>query len=187
MKATYLAIIRRMDNYSSMCNSMLKTFPAQQIIDEILKHLVTVDSKNKDLLDLTLDPVIQLCNRYKAGTRGYVKRSVVDLINRYLRVEAMFQSGHYDKIVSKMWSEHKDNIWFVVETLFANTQYRHRNIVMTTLLASLWDRKEGKQVVKDMKDKLRELTNTLVRYVCGVNFHMDYFRLDVGRFKRFGH
>ena len=90
MKA-YLAIIRRMDNYSSMCNSMLKTFPAQQIIDEILKHLVTVDSKNKDLLDLTLDPVIQLCNRYKAGTRGYVKRSVVDLINRYLRVEAMFQ------------------------------------------------------------------------------------------------
>ena len=69
-----------------------------------------------------------------------------------------------------MWSEHKDNIWFVVETLFANTQYRHRNIVMTTLLASLWDRKEGKQVVKDMKDKLRELTNTLVRYVCA-NFH----------------
>ena len=87
----YLAIIRRMDNYSSMCNSMLKTFPAQQIIDEILKHLATVDSKDKDLLDLTLDPVIQLCNRYKAGTRGYVKRSVVDLINRYLRVEAMFQ------------------------------------------------------------------------------------------------
>ena len=83
---------------------------------------------------------------------------------------AIFQSGHYDKIVSKMWSEHKDNIWFVVETLFANTQYRHRNIVMTTLLASLWDRKEGKQVVKDMKDKLRELTNTLVRYVCA-NFH----------------
>ena len=84
-----------------------------------------------------------------------------------------------------MWSEHKDNIWFVVETLFANTQYRHRNIVMTTLLASLWDRKEGKQVVKDMKDKLRELTNTLVRYV-SANFRRFNVSVTILTFWSFG-
>ena len=52
-------------------------------------------------------------------------------------------------------------IGFVVDTLFAHTQYRFRNIVMTTLLDKLWTKEP--RLAKDLKDKLREMTNTLVR------------------------
>ena len=109
----------------------------------------------------TLEPIIELCGRYKAGIRGHVKQSVVNIINKYLEVEKMFQVGHYDKIVSKMWSEHKENIWHVVGTLFAQTQYRFRNLVMTSLLDALWA--SDKRLAKDLKHKLREMTSTLVR------------------------
>ena len=154
-------IMRLMDNYEKSCSSIFVQFPAQKIEEEVLHHLAGVPAKDKELVESTLEPIIELCGRYKAGTRGHVKQSVVNIINKYLEVEKMFQVGHYDKIVSKMWSEHKENIWHVVGTLFAQTQYRFRNMVMTSLLDTLWA--SDKRLAKDLKHKLREMTSTLVR------------------------
>ena len=154
-------IMRLMDNYEKSFSSIFVQFPGQKITEEVLNHLAGVPAKDKELVELTLEPIIELCGRYKAGIRGHVKQSVVNIINKYLEVEKMFQVGHYDKIVSKMWSEHKENIWHVVGTLFAQTQYRFRNIVMTSLLDTLWA--SDKRLAKDLKHKLREMTSTLVR------------------------
>ena len=58
-------------------------------------------------MEIPLEPIMELCGRYKNGIRGHVKRSVVNIINKYLEVEKLFQVGHYDKIVSKMLLENK--------------------------------------------------------------------------------
>ena len=154
-------VIKLLAAYEQNITSVLAQFPSQKITAEILGHLATVNAKEKEMVELTLEPIMEVCSRYKAGVRGQMKRAVVHLINKYLSVEKMFQVGHYDKIVSTMWANHKDNIWFVVDTLFAHIQYRFRNIVITTLLDKLWTKEP--RLTKDLKPTLRDLTNSLVK------------------------
>merc|ERR1712020_424749 len=128
------SIIKSLAAYEQNITSVLAQFPSQKINADIMAYLSTVTIKEKDLVELTLQPIMELCSRYKSGVRGQMKTAVVHLINKYLEVEKLFQVGHYDKVVSTLWSTHKDDIWYVVDTVFAHTQYRFRNIVITTLL-----------------------------------------------------
>jgi hypothetical protein len=155
------SIIKSLATYEQNITSVLAQFPAQKINADILGYLSTVNVEVKDLVELTLQPIMDLCSRYKAGVRGQMKTAVMHLVNKYLEVEKLFQVGHYDKVVSTLWSTHKDDIWYVVDTVFAHTQYRFRNMVITTLLDKLWEKEP--RLTKDLKPILRKLTNTLVR------------------------
>ena len=37
--------------------------------------------------------------------------------------------GHYDKVISTLQAQYKDNIAHVVDVVFAHTQYRFHNLV----------------------------------------------------------
>ena len=45
-------------------------------------YLACVDPKDKDMVELTLQPLIELCSRYKNGVKGQMISAVSALINR---------------------------------------------------------------------------------------------------------
>ena len=63
-----------------------------------------------------------------------------------------FQVGHYDKVVTTMRTLNKDNVQKVVDTVFAHTQVRLRNILITLLLDNLWTQEP--RMTKDIKQTL---------------------------------
>jgi acetyl-CoA carboxylase/biotin carboxylase 1 len=80
------------------------------------------------------------------------------MIGRYVDVEKQFQIGNYDKIISTMTSLHgKDNIQKVVDIVFAHTQIKLRNILITALLDLTWS--EEPKMTKDIKSSLVDLAN----------------------------
>ena len=111
-------------NYEQNLTSILAQFPAQQITAHLLAYLSNLHPREKDMADLTLEPLMDLCTRYKSGIRGQMKKAVCELIEQYLSVEKLFQTGHYDKVISTLQAQFKDNIGHVVDIVFAHTQYR---------------------------------------------------------------
>jgi hypothetical protein len=70
---------------------VLIQFPAQRITALLLAYLSNLHPREKDMADLTLEPIMDLCTRYKSGIRGQMKKAVCELIEQYLSVEKLFQ------------------------------------------------------------------------------------------------
>ncbi len=115
-------ILRALSNYEQNITSVLAQFPAQRITTELLGYLSGVGQKEKDLAELTLQPLMELCSVYKNGVRGQLRKAVCELLETYLEVERLFQVGHYDKVVSTMCQKHKGDTDLVVAQVFAHTK-----------------------------------------------------------------
>ena len=150
-------IVRALSNYEQNLTSVLAQFPAQKINNAILDYLSRIDSRERDIVELTLEPLLELCARYRGGVRGHMKMAVCDMIKRYTDVERQFQIGHYDKVVTTMRALNKDNVQKVVDTVFAHTQVRMRNVLINLLLDSLWGQEP--KLTKDIKASLLDLAN----------------------------
>ena len=48
----------------------------------------------------------------------------VSTVDRDFELLILFQTGHYDKVISTLQAQFKDNIGNVVDIVFAHTQYR---------------------------------------------------------------
>ena len=103
-------IVRSLSNYEQNLTSVLAQFPAQKISNAILDYLSRIDARERDIVELTLEPILELCSRYRGGVRGHMKMAVCDMIKRYTEVEKQFQIGHYDKVVTTMRTLNKDNV-----------------------------------------------------------------------------
>jgi len=150
-------IQRALSNYEQNLTSVLSQFPAQKINNAILDYLSKIDPRERDIVELTLEPIVELCSRYRGGARGHMKMAIVQMIRRYTDVEKQFQIGHYDKVVTTMRALNKDNVQKVVDTVFAHTQVRLRNILINILLDNLWSQEP--KLTKDIKSSLLELAN----------------------------
>ena len=89
------AIAKLLSNYEQNQTSILAQFPAQQITAHLLAYLSNLHPREKDMADLTLEPIMDLCTRYKSGIRGQTKKAVCELIEQYLSVEKLFQVINY--------------------------------------------------------------------------------------------
>lgn len=154
------AIVKLLSTYEHNITSVLAQFPAQKITAELMGFLATVDTKEKDMVELTIQPIVEVCNRYKHGVKGQITSGVSALLDRYLQVEKQFQHGSYDKTIARMRLEHKDDMEMVVNTVFAHTQYKKRNIVITKLLDKLW--KHEPRSIKALKGIFQELTDLVL-------------------------
>ena len=94
------AIVKALSSYEQNITSVLAQFPAQKISSELLAYLASIEEKEKDIVEMTISPVMELCNRYKNGVKGHLKVAVSELIDAYLDVEKTFQVTHYDKVLS---------------------------------------------------------------------------------------
>ena len=152
-------IARALTSYQQNITSVIATFPAQKITAEIDKVNSRLPIAEKDIFEMMISPVLEVCSKYRHGVRGMLRSQVQMLLSRYLEVESHFQVGQYDKVVSQMrqLAGPGADMSVIVDRIFAHKQHRKRNVVVTCLLDELV--REDPRIVAELKTTLLQLTN----------------------------
>jgi len=152
-------IVRALTSYEHNITSVIAQFPAQRILAEIDKLNARLNDADKDIFEMTVCPVVEVCRKYRHGVRGMLKAQVNHLLAQYLSVEQHFQVGHYDKVVTQMQlsAGPRADMSEIVDRIFAHKQYRKRNYVVTCLLDELFQQEP--RLMSELKPVLTELTN----------------------------
>ncbi|XP_032433861.1 acetyl-CoA carboxylase isoform X2 [Xiphophorus hellerii] len=130
-----------MAQYASNITSVLCQFPSQKIANILDSHAATLQRKaDREVFFMNTQSIVQLVQRYRSGTRGYMKSVVLDLLKRYLQVEMQFQQAHYDKCVINLREKHKPDMSPVLDYIFSHAQVFKKNILVTMLIDQLCGR-----------------------------------------------
>lgn len=70
-------------------------------------HAASLLKKDRDVFFVTTQGLVQLCQRYKKGSRGRMTQVVQEMLKTYLQVETQFQHGKYSR-----------SFVFVIQTCF---------------------------------------------------------------------
>ena len=152
-------IERCLTSYEQNITSVIAQFPAQRITAEIDKLNSRLPAADKEMFEMTIAPVVEVCRKYRHGVRGMLKSQINRLLARYLEVEQHFQVGQYDKVVCQMLQSAgpKADMSLIVDRIFAHKQYRKRNRVVCCLLDELFAQEP--RLMAELKPVLTELTN----------------------------
>ncbi|XP_034186409.1 acetyl-CoA carboxylase isoform X5 [Osmia lignaria lignaria] len=151
-------IRKLMSLYERNITSVLAQFPSQQIAAVIDGHAATVSKRSeRDVFFLTTQAIVQLVQRYRNGIRGRMKTAVHELLRQYYTVESQFQQGHYDKCVSALIDQYKDDVATVTAMLFSHNQVTKKNVLVTMLIDHLWANEPG--LTDELSSTLTELTS----------------------------
>ena len=63
-------IVRCLTNYEQNITSVIAQFPAQRITTEIDKLNASMPTADKDIFEMTIAPVVNVCRKYSHGVRG---------------------------------------------------------------------------------------------------------------------
>uniref|UniRef100_A0A8C4MJV4 Acetyl-CoA carboxylase 1 n=1 Tax=Equus asinus asinus TaxID=83772 RepID=A0A8C4MJV4_EQUAS len=132
-------LVRRvMAQYASNITSVLCQFPSQQIATILDCHAATLQRKaDREVFFMNTQSIVQLIQRYRSGTRGYMKTVVLDLLRRYLHVEHHFQQAHYDKCVINLRERLKPDMSQVLDCIFSHAQVAKKNQLVIMLIDEL--------------------------------------------------
>ncbi|KFR12883.1 Acetyl-CoA carboxylase 2, partial [Opisthocomus hoazin] len=151
------SIRKVMAQYASNITSVLCRFPSQQIANVLDTHAATLQRKaEREVFFMNTQSVVQLVQRYRSGTRGYMKAVVLDLLRRYLQVETQFQHAHYDKCVISLREQCKPDMTPVLESIFSHAQVAKKNLLVTMLIDQLCGR--DPTLTDELTAILQELT-----------------------------
>ncbi|XP_046476133.1 acetyl-CoA carboxylase isoform X3 [Neodiprion pinetum] len=151
-------IRKYMTLYERNITSVLAQFPSQQIASVIDGHAATLSKRtDRDVFFLTTQGIVQLVQRYRNGIRGRMKTAVHELLRQYYTVESQFQQGHYDKCVSALREQHKDEMSMVTATIFSHNHVQKKNVLVTMLIDHLWANEPG--LTDELASTLTELTS----------------------------
>lgn len=75
---------------------------------------------------------------FKKGIRGRMRACVQDMLKQYIDVEQYFQAGHYDKCVSSLREQFKDDgMESVVAKIFSHFHVIRKNQLIIKLIDHL--------------------------------------------------
>nr|KAF6463658.1 acetyl-CoA carboxylase beta [Rousettus aegyptiacus] len=132
------SVRRVMAQYASNITSVLCQFPSQQIATILDCHAATLQRKaDREVFFMNTQSIVQLVQRYRSGTPGYMKAVVLDLLRRYLQVEHHFQQAHYDKCVINLREQLKPNMSHVLDCIFSHAQVAKKNQLVIMLIDEL--------------------------------------------------
>nr|XP_048305885.1 acetyl-CoA carboxylase 2 isoform X1 [Myodes glareolus]XP_048305892.1 acetyl-CoA carboxylase 2 isoform X1 [Myodes glareolus]XP_048305901.1 acetyl-CoA carboxylase 2 isoform X1 [Myodes glareolus]XP_048305910.1 acetyl-CoA carboxylase 2 isoform X1 [Myodes glareolus] len=132
------AVRRVMAQYASNITSVLCQFPSQQIATILDCHAATLQRKaDREVFFINTQSIVQLVQRYRSGTRGYMKTVVLDLLRKYLNVEHHFQQAHYDKCVINLREQFKPDMTQVLDCIFSHAQVAKKNQLVIMLIDEL--------------------------------------------------
>ncbi|GAB1290027.1 Acetyl-CoA carboxylase 2 [Apodemus speciosus] len=129
------AVRRVMAQYASNITSVLCQFPSQQCwIATILDcHAATLQRKSdREVFFMNTQSIVQLVQRYRSGTRGYMKTVVLDLLRRYLNVE-----HHFQQVRDQPEEQFKPDMTQVLDCIFSHSQVAKKNQLVTMLIDEL--------------------------------------------------
>ncbi|XP_012247167.1 acetyl-CoA carboxylase isoform X3 [Bombus impatiens] len=151
-------IRKLMSLYERNITSVLAQFPSQQIAAVIDGHAASLSKRSeRDVFFLTTEAIVQLVQRYRNGIRGRMKTAVHELLRQYYTVESQFQQGHYDKCVSALIDEYKDDVATITAMIFSHNQVTKKNVLVTMLIDHLWANEPG--LTDELSSTLTELTS----------------------------
>ncbi|XP_076618558.1 acetyl-CoA carboxylase isoform X3 [Colletes latitarsis] len=151
-------IRKLMSLYERNITSVLAQFPSQQIAAVIDGHAASLSKRSdRDVFFLTTQAIVQLVQKYRNGIRGRMKTAVHELLRQYYTVESQFQQGHYDKCVSALIEQHKDDVATVTAMIFSHNHVTKKNILVTMLIDHLWANEPG--LTDELSSTLTELTS----------------------------
>ncbi|XP_076277454.1 acetyl-CoA carboxylase isoform X2 [Lasioglossum baleicum] len=151
-------IRKLMSLYERNITSVLAQFPSQQIAAVIDGHAASLSKRSeRDVFFLTTQVIVQLVQKYRNGIRGRMKTAVHELLRQYYTVESQFQQGHYDKCVSALIEEYKDDVATVTATIFSHNQVTKKNVLVTMLIDHIWANEPG--LTDELSSTLTELTS----------------------------
>ncbi|KAF2367472.1 Biotin carboxylase-like N-terminal domain [Trinorchestia longiramus] len=149
-------IQKHMSLYARNVTSILAQFPSQEIALVIDGHAATLQKKDRDVFFVTTQGLVQLCQRYKKGTRGRMMSVVQDILKQYLCVELLFQHGSYDKCVQAVREKYKDDFSTMLEILLSHSQLNKKNQLLVLLIDHLCEHEPG--LTDDLAQDLEQLT-----------------------------
>ncbi|XP_073646316.1 acetyl-CoA carboxylase 2 isoform X4 [Tursiops truncatus] len=101
-------------------------------------HAATLQRKaDREVFFMNTQSIVQLVQKYRSGTRGYMKAVVLDLLRRYLLVEHHFQQAHYDKCVINLREQLKPDMSQVLDCIFSHAQVAKKNQLVIMLIDEL--------------------------------------------------
>ncbi|XP_076162670.1 acetyl-CoA carboxylase isoform X2 [Ptiloglossa arizonensis] len=151
-------IRKLMSLYERNITSVLAQFPSQQIAAVIDGHAATLSKRDeRDVFFLTTQTIVQLVQRYRNGIRGRMKTAVHELLSQYYNTESQFQQGHYDKCVSALIEQYKDDVATVTAMIFSHNHVTKKNVLVTMLIDHLWANEPG--LTDELSSTLTELTS----------------------------
>lgn len=106
----------------------------QHAIDDACHGCVDETEKNTLLQNLDANGVRSLLDRYSAGNSSYAISTISNLIERYLEVETLFNTGEADMEVMKNIRKTKNDIDFIVRVARSHHALRDRNGLISSLL-----------------------------------------------------
>ncbi|XP_042208168.1 acetyl-CoA carboxylase-like [Homarus americanus] len=142
--------------YGSNVTSMLAQFPSQEIASAVDSHAASLQKKDRDVFFVTTQVLVQLCQRYKKGSRGRMTQVVQELLKHYLQVETQFQHGSYDKCVHALREKYKEDVTSVLSTLISHSQVAKKNQMVILLIEHLCGHEPG--LTDDLSSILEQLT-----------------------------
>ncbi|XP_045594879.2 acetyl-CoA carboxylase isoform X3 [Procambarus clarkii] len=142
--------------YGSNVTSMLAQFPSQEIASAVDSHAASLQKKDRDVFFVTTQGLVQLCQRYKKGSRGRMTQVVQELLKHYLQVETQFQHGSYDKCVHALREKYKEDVTSVLATLVSHSQVAKKNKMVILLIEHLCGHEPG--LTDDLSLILEQLT-----------------------------
>ncbi|KAK3859492.1 hypothetical protein Pcinc_034403 [Petrolisthes cinctipes] len=142
--------------YSSNVTSMLAQFPSQEIASAIDSHAASLQKKDRDVFFVSTQGLVQLCQRYKKGSRGRMTQVVQELLKHYLQVETQFQHGSYDKCVNALRERYKEDVTNILSTLLSHSQVAKKNQMVIRLIEHLCGHEPG--LTDDLAAILEQLT-----------------------------
>ena len=151
------SIRKQMNNYASNITAILAAFPSQQIASVIDSYAATLQKRaDRDVFFLNTQGIVQLVQRYRNGTRGRLRQCVQDMLKQYIDVEQYFQAGHYDKCVSSLREQYKDEgMESVVGKIFSHLHVMRKNQLIIKLIDHLCGQEPG------ITDELSNILNAL--------------------------
>ncbi len=150
-------IYKLMTQYGNNLTSVLAQFPSQQIANVIDTYANTIDKKmDREAFFNTVQGVVQLVQRYRNGIKGHMKSVIQFLLNEYIQVESLFQSGNYDKNINHLRDVNKDNMQEVVRTVFSHANYFNKNHLVIMLINVLFSKEPT--LTDELTSSLQNLT-----------------------------
>lgn len=151
------SIRKQMNNYASNITAILAAFPSQQIASVIDSYAATLQKRaDRDVFFLNTQGIVQLVQRYRNGIRGRMRACVQDMLKHYIDVEQYFQAGHYDKCVSSLREQFKDEgMEAVVGKIFSHFHVMRKNQLIIKLIDHLCGQEPG------ITDELSNILNAL--------------------------
>ena len=151
-------IRKLMHLYEKNITSFLANFPSHQIANIIDIYAATLKTRaERDVFFLSITGIVQLVQRYRNGIRGHMKNAVHEILKLYFDVESQFQHGHYDRCVSSIRDQNKDNMLVVVNTIFSHNQVAKKNLLVNVLIDHIWSNEPG--LADELTTTLSELTS----------------------------